>query len=141
MADFGKNLTELRKARQLTQLELANLLDAQPRLLGRWERGQGKPQFDYIVKLADVLEVTIDRLVRGTDAGEADHQQFEIRNRKLKELCRQVDQLKPDEQDVICHFLDMAVRHERVKELMGESSLRARPSGASDVAHAERSSS
>ena len=49
MTDFGKNLAELRKTRQLTQLDLANLLDIQPRLLGRWERGQGKPQFDYII--------------------------------------------------------------------------------------------
>lgn len=123
MADFGKNLTELRKARNLTQIELANLLDVQPRLLGRWERGQGKPQFDYIVKLADVLEVSIDRLVRGAEDPAADR--FEIRNRKLKELCKQVDQLKPDEQDVICHFLDMAVRHERLKELVGPMARRA----------------
>jgi transcriptional regulator with XRE-family HTH domain len=123
MADFGKNLAELRKARNLTQIELANLLDVQPRLLGRWERGQGKPQFDYIVKLADVLEVSIDRLVRGAEDSAADR--FEIRNRKLKELCKQVDQLKADEQDVICHFLDLAVRHERLKELVGPMARRA----------------
>lgn len=123
MTDFGKNLTELRKARNLTQIELANLLDVQPRLLGRWERGQGKPQFDYIVKLADVLEVSIDRLVRGAEDPAADR--FEIRNRKLKELCKQVDQLKPDEQDVICHFLALAVRHERLKELVGPIARRA----------------
>ena len=116
MADFGDNLTALRKARNLTQVELANMLDVQPRLLGRWERGQGKPQFDYIVKLADVLEVSIDRLVRGSDDPAAD--QFDIRNRKLKELCKQVDRLKPDEQDVICRILDMAVRHERLKEIV-----------------------
>ena len=116
MTDFGNNLAELRKSRNLTQIELANLLDVQPRLLGRWERGQGKPQFDYVVKLADVLEVSIDRLIRGSDDQAAD--QFEIRNRKLKELCKQVDRLKPDEQDVICRFLDMAVRHERLKEIV-----------------------
>ena len=116
MTDFGNNLADLRKVRNLTQIELANLLDVQPRLLGRWERGQGKPQFDYVVKLADVLEVSIDRLIRGSDDQAAD--QFEIRNRKLKELCKQVDQLKTDEQDVICRFLDMAVRHERLKEIV-----------------------
>lgn len=116
MTQFGANLVALRKARGLTQNELADLLDIQPRLLGRWERGQGKPQFDYLVKLADVLEVSIDRLVRGAEGQAPDR--FEVQNRKLKELCKQVDTLAPDEQDVICHFLDMAVRHQRVKEIV-----------------------
>ncbi|WP_407218550.1 helix-turn-helix domain-containing protein [Escherichia coli] len=60
MTDFGKRLASLRKARQLTQIELANLLDIQPRMVGRWEQGQVKPQFDYIIKLAQLLEVSID---------------------------------------------------------------------------------
>jgi len=117
MADFGKNLAALRKERQLTQAELAELLDVQPRLLGRWERGQGKPQFDYILKLAEVLEVSLDRLLRGPEANRPDS--FDIRNRRLKELCRQADRLRPEEQEIICRFLDMAVRHNKLKELVG----------------------
>jgi transcriptional regulator with XRE-family HTH domain len=116
MTDFGKNLAELRKARRLTQLELANFLDIQPRLLGRWEQGKGKPQFDYIIKLADVLEVSLDRLLRGTDIREQDS--FDIRNKKLKQLCKQIDQLESEDQEVVCHFLDMAVRQNRLKQVM-----------------------
>jgi transcriptional regulator with XRE-family HTH domain len=119
MTDFGKNLAELRKTRQLTQLELANLLDVQPRLLGRWERGQGKPQFDYILRLAEVLEVSLDRLLRGNDASQQDS--FDIRNRRLKELCKRVDKLKPEDQEVICHFLDMAVRQDKMKQIVANS--------------------
>ena len=114
MVDFDKNLTMLRKERQLTQTELADILDIQPRLIGRWEQGKGKPNFDYILKLADALEVTIDRLLRGPDS--ATPQSFEIKNRKLKELCKKVDQLTMEDQDVICHFLDMAVRQEHIKQ-------------------------
>lgn len=116
MADFGKNLVELRKARGLTQSELGDLLDIQTRLIGRWEQGKGKPQFDYILKLANVLEVSLDRLLCGPESGQP--LQFDIHNRKLKELCKKVDQLKPEDQDVICHFLDMAVRHERLKQIV-----------------------
>ena len=60
MTDFGKNLCKLRKARKLTQLQLGELIGVQPRLIGRWEQGQGKPHFDYLVKLADALEVSED---------------------------------------------------------------------------------
>ncbi|MCP5197969.1 MAG: helix-turn-helix transcriptional regulator [Gammaproteobacteria bacterium] len=118
MVDFGKNLAQLRKARGLTQAELSDLLDIQQRLIGRWEQGQGKPQFDYILKLADVLEVSLDRLLRGSDATPLPA--FAIRNKKLQELCRQVDQLKPQEQEVICHFLGLAVRQEQLKKIVAQ---------------------
>jgi len=51
MIEFSKHLSKIRKSRQLTQLELADLLDAQPRMIGRWEQGVAKPQFDYIIKI------------------------------------------------------------------------------------------
>jgi transcriptional regulator with XRE-family HTH domain len=117
MADFGKNLTELRKARGLTQQALADLLEVQPRLLGRWERDQGKPQFDYILKLADVLEVSLDQLLRGDAATQP--VQFDIRNKTLQELCKKVDALRPEDQEVICHFLDMAVRQDKLRQIVG----------------------
>ncbi len=63
-----------------------------------------------------MLEVSLDRLLREAESGQP--VQFDIRNKKLKELCRKVDQLKPEDQDVICHFLDMAVRHERLKQIV-----------------------
>ena len=118
MADFGKNLAKLRKTRQLTQMELAELLEIQPRLIGRWEQGKGKPQFDYIIKLANVLEVSLDQLLLGVEKQPT--AQFDIQNRKLKELCKQVDQLKQEDQEVICHFLDIAVRQDRLKQIVAD---------------------
>jgi len=121
MTDFGKNLSNIRKSRQLTQLELANLLDIQPRMVGRWEQGKAKPQFDYIVQLAKTLEVSIDHLLLGEDG--QNRPDFDITNKKLKELCKRVDQLNPEDQDVICHFLNMAVQQDKLKQIV------ARPMG------------
>lgn len=115
MTNFAKQLVTLRKARGLTQQDLADLLDVQPRLVGRWEQGQGKPQFDYLLKLSDVLEVSLDQLLRGEGVGLPTP---DIRNRKLKELCQRVDQLKSEDQAVICHFLDLAVRHDQLRQLV-----------------------
>ncbi|KFX11304.1 MULTISPECIES: helix-turn-helix domain-containing protein [Pectobacterium] len=116
MSDFGKRLAALRKARQLTQIELANLLDIQPRMLGRWEQGQVKPQFDYIIKLAQFLEVSIDYMLLGDKDTPAPV--FDIKNKRLKELCKQVDELKADDQEVICRILDMAITQEKMKQVM-----------------------
>ena len=116
MADFGKNLARLRKRRMLTQLQLAGLVDVQPRLISRWETGETKPQFDHVVKLAGVLEVSLDVLMKGEDA--AIQVAFEIGNRRLKELCLQVDRLPPADQEAICHLMDSLIRKERIKQVM-----------------------
>lgn len=117
MTDFGKNLARLRKLRQLTQLEMANLMDIQPRMVGRWEQGIAKPQFDYIIRLAKILEVSIDQLLLGE--GEPINESFEIKNKKLKELCKKVDRLNHDDQELICHFLNMAITQDQLKQLVG----------------------
>jgi len=119
MIDFGKNLTSIRKERQLTQLELANILDVQPRMVGRWEQGTAKPQFDYIIQLAQVLEVSLDYLLLGKE-GQI-RSEFEIKNKRLKELCKQADKLTLPDQEVVCHFLDMAIRQDKLKEIVSRS--------------------
>lgn len=79
MTDFGKNLSATRKQRQLTQLELASMLDVQPRMVTRREQGQIRPQLEYVIKLAQVLEVSLDRLVFGEQGQE--QPVFEIKNK------------------------------------------------------------
>jgi len=116
MVEFGKNLAVIRKSRHLTQLELASLLDVQPRMVGRWEQGKAKPQFDYIIQLAQILEVSLDHLLLGEEG--QTRPTFEIQNKKLKELCKQVDGLKPEDQEIVCHFLDMAVKQDQLKQLV-----------------------
>ncbi len=116
MLDFGKNLTAIRKSRQLTQLELANLLDAQPRMIGRWEQGETKPQFDYIIRLAQILEVSLDYLLLGINSHKVPD--FQINNKRLQELCKKADKLDQNDQDIVCKFLDMAVRQSQMKQIV-----------------------
>jgi len=69
-----------------------------------------------VVRLAEVLEVSLDVLMKGEDA--ALETAFEIGNKRLKELCRKVDRLPPDDQDVICHVMDSLIRKEQIKQVM-----------------------
>ena len=78
--------------------------------------GKTKPQFDYIIQLAVILEVSLDHLLQGSEGQNSP--QLDIKNKKLKELCKKVDGLKPEDQDMLCHFLDMAVKQNTLKQLM-----------------------
>lgn len=120
MADLGKHLAAIRKARKLTQQQLAELIHVQQRVISRWETGVAAPHLNHCVQLAEVLEVSLDRLIRG-DEGEAPEVRFEIRNRRLKELCQRVDQLGQADQEVVCHVMDSLIRKEQVRAIMGSA--------------------
>lgn len=54
---------EIRKARKLTQQQVANLLDIPIRTYQNYERGVNDPDTDIICKLADYYGVTTDYLI------------------------------------------------------------------------------
>lgn len=54
---------EIRKARKLTQQQVANLLDIPLRTYQNYERGVNDPDTDIICKLADYYGVTTDYLI------------------------------------------------------------------------------
>lgn len=62
---MGSFLSALRKAKGLSQMELAERLNVSDKTVSRWERGKGSPDLCLIPVLADIFEVTSDELLRG----------------------------------------------------------------------------
>lgn len=54
---FGRRLAELRKARKLSQEDLAFLLDVSVETVSHIERGIHGPRFDLLEEIARILEV------------------------------------------------------------------------------------
>ena len=61
----GKFIAQLRKEKQLTQNDLADLLQVTNKAVSRWETGEGYPDVSSLVKLASILNVTVDELLAG----------------------------------------------------------------------------
>ena len=59
---IGKNLTELRKRRNLTQLELAEKFNYTDRAVSKWENGDTLPDVEILYNLCEFYGVTIDYL-------------------------------------------------------------------------------
>jgi len=53
-----ERLKELREEKELTQLQLGELLGFNSRTIGQYERGQREPDFQTLKKLCDFFEVT-----------------------------------------------------------------------------------
>lgn len=62
--ELNKKLTELRKDKGLTQLELAELLNVSRQAVSRWEVGTASPSLDNLVFLSRLYDVPLDDLIR-----------------------------------------------------------------------------
>lgn len=62
MTIFTERLKELRKNKGLKQQEIAELLGVKRNTYSDWENGKTEPSFENLIKLADLLEVTLDWL-------------------------------------------------------------------------------
>ena len=56
-------LKELRKARNLTQAELAKLLDVDRTTVAQWENGVNMPRAKMLIKLAKIFKCKVDALL------------------------------------------------------------------------------
>ena len=94
------SIRNFRKARGLTQEELAVRLNVVRQTVSKWEKGFSVPDADTLQKLADILEVSVSQLLGG-DPEQSPQQRDEIaqqlarineqlavRNRRSKRLWR-----------------------------------------------------
>ena len=61
----GKMLRDLRKAKGLTQKQVAEKLGITPKAISKWETGNGFPDVSVIASLAEVLEVSEGVILTG----------------------------------------------------------------------------
>lgn len=61
----GDFITTLRKAKGMTQKQLAEKLNVSDKTVSRWERGESAPDITLIPVIAEVFDVTCDEILRG----------------------------------------------------------------------------
>ena len=64
---FSEQLGALRAEKNLSRAELAKQLNVSVRLVSYWENGQRECDFDMLIKIADIFEVSVDCLLGRAD--------------------------------------------------------------------------
>lgn len=59
---IGKNLSELRKKRGLTQAELAAQLNYSDKAISKWEHGDAMPSIENLIVICKFYNITLDQL-------------------------------------------------------------------------------
>jgi transcriptional regulator with XRE-family HTH domain len=116
MANFAQRLKQLRTTRNLTQTRLAELLAISPRVYSRWETGDVTPHFDTIVRIAELLEVSLDDLARRKESQAPP----KIRNHELHRLYQKVDLLSDEDQKALLVVLDSLVKRSDISRVMAD---------------------
>lgn len=92
--DFSEKLLTLRKARDLTQEELAEKLNVSRQSVSKWESGQAVPELDKIVAMSAVFDVTTDYLLKSSEIDDLSVKTEMLEKQQEQMLARELRQRK-----------------------------------------------
>ena len=98
---FAENLKTLRKAKGLSQEELAIRLNVVRQTVSKWEKGLSVPDADLLIRLSDIFEVSVSELLGAKIENEAEinavaeqlsriNEQLAVRNRRSRRIWKTV---------------------------------------------------
>ena len=83
---LGERLTCLRKQKSLSQEEVANKLNVSRQTISKWELDQSLPDFDKIMPICNLYEITSEELLTGIKSVQEENtfNQQEEKNKQIK---------------------------------------------------------
>jgi transcriptional regulator with XRE-family HTH domain len=114
--EFGVRLTQLRERLQLSLTQLAGLIGVDYMQVSRYEKGQSLPSLDTAARLAQVLKVSLDQLVTGSEPPEPPPPPL-FRNARLLERMRQLDAIPAERQELALRVLDTVIAGHELEDL------------------------
>ena len=84
---FSQRLKELRKEKNLTQVELGSMLNYGYTTIANYENGRNHPSLKDIIRIANIFDVSVDYLI-----GNSDVKYMERKNLWYKKIMKQLKQ-------------------------------------------------
>lgn len=100
---FGAYISHLRKAHDMPQSKLADILNVTRQAVSKWERGEGFPDISILCSIADTFGISVDNLL---NAGEASGNEAAILSSVTQN--REVAQEIFNDKDVIQDIINVA---------------------------------
>ena len=69
---LGQNIAQLRKQKNMTQAEVADALHISYQAVSKWERGESLPDITLLPEIAELFQISIDKLLRNTCEAKAE---------------------------------------------------------------------
>jgi len=114
MKQIGKKITNLRKAHNMTQMELADRLGISFQAVSNWERGSTMPDISKLPELAETFHISVDELLNGNAPlveavlNDTIDEYMEDGNVTEQEIADALPLLKPEQAEDILEKTDMS---------------------------------
>lgn len=82
----GEMLLDLRKKKGLSQEEVANVLNVSRQTISKWETDQTTPDFDKIVPICNLYEISANELLTGSKDQEVNEKIKDIKSNSAKNI-------------------------------------------------------
>lgn len=92
---IGKFISERRKAKKLTQEQLAEKLNISDRAISKWERGLCLPDASIMLELCKILNINVNELLSGEMLNEKEY------NEKAEELLLELKKQEEEKDKII----------------------------------------
>ena len=123
MKKFATNFRCLISERDVTQVELANLLDTTNVSINKWANAKSMPDLKHLLSIAELFDVTVSELL-----GEVDKKMDEIPRYEMAEVFKQKPVIDEEELDAMRLLHNRAIiddgiyytyLEEKLKEIAG----------------------
>ncbi len=113
LREFGVRLAQYRERLNLSVTQLANRAGVDYMQVYRYERGKSVPSLDTAIRLANVLQVSLDELALGSGPPKP----LEFKNLQLFERMRELDQIPTARQELALRVLDAVIAGYEIESL------------------------
>jgi len=117
---LAANLKKARKAKGLSQQNLAERIGAHLTHVNRVEMGKCSPSIDFVAKVANALGVSVDSLIAEDGEGIKD---VHIEDKDLAERLRLLETLEKHERDALITVMDGLLTKHRMRKFLEEKPL------------------
>ena len=111
MSSFGKKLTECRKAKNLSQKELANIFNTSHTTIGKYERDEMTPSIEAAKKLAKILDTTVGYLL-----GESDNADL-FKDPKMLQRFQDISNLSDKDKECLLTTVDHFIKASKISAM------------------------
>ncbi len=108
MDSFGKRLADCRKAKNLSQKELAQIFKTSHTTIGKYERDEMVPSIQAAKKLANILDTTVGYLLGETQNADL------FRDPKMLERFQDIVNLPESEKNCIITTMDHFIKSAKI---------------------------
>jgi transcriptional regulator with XRE-family HTH domain len=115
---FGSKLKKLRRERGWSQDQLAQEVGIHGRHVGKYEIGASMPHADTLIKIADVLGVTVDYLLREEADLQVTRRNLPLRNQDLLKKFEAVELMPQEDQQVIASLIDAYIKKQQIESIL-----------------------